>query len=78
MGDRIVIANPILLQRKSSRVIEEFAKRTNITLDEALDFFYKSHEYELLRQGIADLHCMSDGYIAEDLCIEYDEGNGKH
>ena len=64
-------ANPVLLQKKYARVIEEFAKRACITLDAALDFFYRSKEYQLLREGVADLHCMSDDYLAEDLKEEY-------
>lgn len=34
-----MMANPILLQKKYSRVIECFAKRQGISLDEALGFF---------------------------------------
>lgn len=33
-------ANPILLQRKYSRIIEIFAQTENISLEQALDFFY--------------------------------------
>lgn len=33
-------------------------------------FFYHSKEYELIRDGISDLHCMSDGYLVEDLMEE--------
>ncbi len=36
---------------------------------------YKSNEYQLLRQGISDIHCMSDDYIAEDLQMEYNQLN---
>ncbi len=64
-------ANPILLQKKYARIIELFAKNNSLTLAEALDFFYNSKEYTLLKDGIADLHCMSDDYIAEDLTEEY-------
>ena len=32
-------ANPILLQKKYSRVIEQFARLQYISLDAALDFF---------------------------------------
>ena len=66
-----MMANPILLQKKYTRVIALFAEKCNISIDEALDFFYRSNEYQLLREGIADLHCMSDDYLAEDLREEY-------
>ena len=64
-------ANPILLQKKYSRVIELFAKQQGISLDAALDFFYYSEVYQLIRDGVSDMHCMSDAYLAEDLKQEY-------
>ena len=66
-----MMANPILLQKKYARVVALFAKKCNLTWDAALDFFYRSKEYQLLREGVADLHCMSDDYLAEDLKEEY-------
>ena len=42
-------ANPILLQKKYSRVIECFAKQQGLSLDAALDFFYHSQVYQLIR-----------------------------
>ena len=64
-------ANPILLQKKYSRVIECFAKQQNISLNAALDFFYHSEVYRLIREGVSDMHCMSDEYLAEELALEY-------
>ena len=66
-------ANPILLQKKYSRVIECFAKQQGLSLDEALDFFYHSQVYQLIRDGVSDMHCMSDAYLAEELEQEYEE-----
>ena len=63
-------ANPILLQKKYSRVIECFARRQGISLDAALDF-YHSEVYQLIRDGVSDMHCMSDEYLAEELRQEY-------
>ena len=57
-------ANPILLQKKYSRVIECFAKQQGLSLDAALDFFYHSLVYQLIRDGVSDMHCMSDAYLA--------------
>ena len=64
-------ANPILLQKKYSRVIECFALKVGITLDDALDFFYRSEVYRLVHEGVSDMHCMSDAYLADELEIEY-------
>ena len=67
-------ANPILLQKKYVRVVEKFAERADLSLDEALSFFYLSKTYDLMSHGISDMHCMSDDYLAEDLCSElYDK-----
>ena len=64
-------ANPILLQKKYSRIIEQFAKKRGISLDDALKFFYRSEVYPLLRDGVSDMHCMSDAYLVEELEQEY-------
>lgn len=64
-------ANPILLQKKYSRVIACFAKKAGISLDSALDFFYHSDVYHLVHDGISDMHCMSDEYLADELKAEY-------
>lgn len=64
-------ANPILLQKKYCRVIESFAKQEGLSLDEALDFFYHSETYQLIRDGVSDMHCMSDAYLVEELKREY-------
>ena len=66
-------ANPILLQKKYSRVIEYFAKQQGLSLDAALDFFYHSQVYQLIRDGVSDMHCMSEEYLVEELQMEYEK-----
>ena len=70
-------ANPILLQKKYARVVEAFAERAGLTLDAALDFFYRSEIYRLISEGVSDLHCMSDAYLADELKAEYREKGGR-
>lgn len=65
------MANPILLQKKYSRIVGMFAKNNNISLDKALDMFYTSQTYRLIDEGVSDIHCMSDAYLAEELETEY-------
>lgn len=60
-------ANPVLLQKKYARVVERFAGNVHISLDEALNIFYNSTLYILMREGVSDMHCMSDEYLAEEL-----------
>ncbi|MBD5504341.1 MAG: DUF3791 domain-containing protein [Lachnospiraceae bacterium] len=66
-------ANPILLQMKYARVVSLFAGITGISLDEALNFFYHSDLYQLVKNGVSDMHCMSDEYLAKDLQDEYEK-----
>lgn len=60
-------------KKKYSRVIEYFAKQQGISLDAVLDFFYHSEVYQLIRDGVSDMHCMSDAYLAEELEQEYSQ-----
>mgnify|MGYP002516158618 CR=1 FL=1 len=66
-------ANPVLLQKKYVDVISCFASKENLSLDNAMDFFYRSEVYHLISQGVSDLHCMSREYLAEELDAEYQE-----
>ena len=63
-------ANPILLQRKYARIVKLFAEQTGLTFEQALDFFYNSQTFDLISDGVADMHCFSDEYLAEELIIE--------
>ena len=64
-------ANKTLLQMKYARVISLFSKMADITKSKALEFFYHSDVYQFVKDGISDMHCMSDEYLAEDLLREY-------
>lgn len=63
-------ANSIILQMKYARIIECIAKMKNISLEDAMKIFYSSKTFELISNGIADMHCMSDKYLAEEICSE--------
>lgn len=66
-------ANPILLQKKYTRVVSLFAEKKQLSLEEALDFFYYSFVYQLVSEGCADMHCRSDAYLVDELILEYDK-----
>lgn len=66
-----MIANPVLLQKKYARLVELFAKSAGISVEAALEFFYLSKTYLLIKDGVSDMHCMSDDYLVEDLMREY-------
>ena len=67
-------ADKTLLQYKYDSVIETLSSLKGIPLREALDMFYKSQTYHEMREGISDMHCRSDIYLAEDIIAE----NGSH
>jgi hypothetical protein len=48
-------------------IVIEYAKTEDIPLREAFDDFYKSILYVEVSTGISDMHCRSDGYLAEEL-----------
>ena len=64
-------ADKTLLQMKYARVVAMFAAQQGLSMEDALDFFYHSETYQELREGIADLHCRSDQYVADELALEY-------
>lgn len=63
-------ANKIILQRKFARIVQLFADQTGITYEEALGLFYDSKTFELISEGVADMHCMSDEYLVDELKAE--------
>lgn len=64
------MANKILMQRKYAKVIEVLAERAGKSLDEALKMFYTSDTYDNMREKIADMHCRSDIYLADNIIAE--------
>ena len=63
-------ANPILLQKKYTRIVALYAEKTGISLDDALKIFYHSEVYRLISEGVSDMHCMSDDYLVQELIEE--------
>lgn len=60
-------ANRTLIGHKCNNVINAYAELVGIPLREALDVFYRSNLYIEIICGISDMHCRSDGYLAEEL-----------
>jgi len=63
-------ANPTILQMKYARIVRLFAERTGLSYEDALEKFYDSATYELISNGVADMHCRSDEYLVDELMIE--------
>ena len=70
-------ANRTLVGHKCASVIKAYAEMENIPLRQAFYVFYTSNLYKEIRAGISDMHCRSDGYLAEELQIEICR-NGPH
>jgi hypothetical protein len=56
---------------KYIRIIQLFSSESGKTLREALELFYLSETHNEMEHGISDMHCRSDGYIAEELRREF-------
>lgn len=63
-------ANPTILQMKYARIILLIAEMKKISEEEAMDIFYNSKTFYMVSNGIADMHCRSDQYIADEICME--------
>ena len=55
-----------ILEAKFARIISEISKMYNVSLDDAMDMFYNSETMQLMEEGVADLHCRSEKYLAEE------------
>lgn len=59
-----------ILEAKFARIISEISKMYNVSLDDAMDLFYNSETMQLMEEGVADLHCRSEKYLAEEVWRE--------
>ena len=59
-----------ILEAKYSRIISEMSQMYRIPLEKAMDMFYQSDTMQLMEEGVADLHCRSDKYLAEEVWRE--------
>lgn len=65
-----------VLQLKYARIIQALAQQASISLEDAMDMFYNSDTFPLIQEGIGDLHCRSDEYLAEEILHENEKGLG--
>lgn len=55
------------LDMKYARIIEIISERRHISREEAMDMLYTSPVLGLIEDGISDLHCRSDLYLADEV-----------
>ncbi len=63
-------AHPILLQMKYTRIVALLAHDLKIPIADALKKFYNSRTYQLVRQGISDMHCRTDQNLVDEIKAE--------
>ncbi len=61
----------VLRGEKIARIIENISNLYSISLDEAADVYYTSDTSMLIEDGIADLHCRSEKYLAQCVWDEH-------
>ena len=62
-----------ILEAKYARIIEAMSQLHDMSLEEAMDIFYNSPLLPLIEEGVAELHCRSDRYLAEEIWREHVE-----
>lgn len=60
-----------ILEAKYARIINEISNMYSVSIEKTMDIFYNSPLLALLEEGVADLHCRSDKYLAEEIWREY-------
>ena len=63
---------------KSSNIIKSLCDLYGLSLQEATDIYYQSDTSELIEEGIADLQCRSNKYLASVIWEEYQEAGNFH
>ncbi len=58
---------------KSANIIQSLCELYNLSFQEAADIFYQSDTSELIEQGVSDLQCRSDKYLATLVWEEHQE-----
>ena len=59
--------------QKNANIIRSLCELYGISLQEATDIYYQSDTSELIEEGIGDLQCRSDKYLATVIWEEHQE-----
>lgn len=65
----------VLQGEKTAKIIEHLSNLYNISLNQAADIYYNSDTSILIEEGVADLHCRSEKYLAQCVWDEYTDDN---
>lgn len=61
----------VIRSAKCARIILCISEMYGVSLEEATDIFYNSETSNMIEEEVADLHCRSDKYLAEEVWDEY-------
>ena len=61
----------IIRSAQCARIIGCISEMYGVSLRDATDIYYGSETANLIEEGVADLHCRSDKYLAEEVWREY-------
>lgn len=64
----------ILRSAQCARIIICISEMFDVSLADATDIYYSSETANLIEEGVADLHCRSDKYLAGEIWREHLEG----
>lgn len=64
-------SNTIFRGDKSANIIKIISDQYNISLEKSTDIFYNSETASMIEEGIADLQCRSDIYLAQCVWEEF-------
>ena len=67
----------ILRSSQCARIILCISEMFAVPLEQATDIFYSSETASMIEEGIADLHCRSDRYLAGEVWREYQESKNE-
>jgi hypothetical protein len=71
------LAKDTIASMKYANIIQCLSEMNNISLEDATEIFYNSETFTLIDEGVADLHCRSDKYLANEIWAEYLENKNK-
>ena len=63
----------IMRSAQCARIITCISEMFGVSLNEATDIYYNSETANMIEEGVADLHCRSDKYLAKEIWNEYQE-----
>lgn len=66
-------SNTVLRGNKCANIILSICDMFGLNIDQATDIFYESDTSTLIEDGVADLQCRSDKYLATLIWEEYNE-----